>query len=117
MKIIIPVAYLHTFIHHRITLTFGNKWYANQDDEMCKQDCLEGPSSPTCGGSPRGSWDHLYDMPELCCAHKLSWVPSTTCMQKSLSQPVTGSLKWYVDWIMLKVSNVRGAFVAITSPL
>ena len=101
-----PLLTLQNIImYHRVTLTFTNKWYANQDDEICKQDCQEDPSSPTCGGNPNGSWDHLYDTPELCCTHKLSWVPSNTCVQKSLSQTVTGSRKWYVDWTMLKVSS------------
>ena len=89
---------------------YTNKWYVNQDEQICQQDCIEGAPSSTCGGHAE-SWNTLYDTPDLCCAHKLYWLPQTVCVQKSLMQSVTGSEKWYVDWVLQKVS-----FCTILSP-
>ena len=98
----------HSTAFFSFTVEFTNKWYVNQDEEVCQQDCLEESSSSTCGG-PVESWNTLYDTPELCCIYKLFWVPSTACVQKSLKQSVTGSNKWYVDWVQQKVSSVYPA--------
>ena len=78
----------------------------NQDEEVCQQDCLEDPSSPTCGGAVE-SWNSLYDTAEACCAYKLFWLSPSTCVQQSLLQEATGSEKWYVDWVLQKVSIIR----------
>ena len=49
------------------------------------------------------AWNGLYDSAEACCAYKLYWIPSATCVKQSMLQPVTGSKKWYVDWVLQKV--------------
>jgi hypothetical protein len=74
----------------------------NQEEQLCQQDCLEDSSAPTCGGAVE-AWNGLYDSAEACCAYKLYWIPSATCAKQSMLQPVTGSKKWYVDWVLQKV--------------
>ena len=91
---------------HRYTIEFSNKWYVDEDGEVCKQDCLEDASSSSCGG-PFEGWGHLFETPEACCVTKLSWVPTSTCVQMSLGQAVSGSRKWWVDWVNFKVSFLR----------
>ena len=93
----------HNTLFYRFTVEFSNKWYVNQDEQICQQDCPEEASSSTCGGQVQ-SWNTLYDTPDSCCAHKLYWIPQAACAQKSLLQSVTGSDKWYVDWVLQKVS-------------
>jgi len=103
---------LHTDLHFkaytlssyitRVTIKYTNKWYVNQEEQLCQQDCLEDPSAPTCGGAVE-AWNGLYDSAEACCAYKLYWIPSATCVKQSMLQPVTGSKKWYVDWVLQKV--------------
>lgn len=93
----------HNTAFYSFTVEFTNKWYVNQDQQICQQDCLEEASSSTCGGHVQ-SWNTLYDTPDLCCAHKLWWMPQTVCVQKSLLQSLTGSNAWYVDWVLQKVS-------------
>lgn len=83
---------------------YTNKWYVNQETQTCQQDCLQDPSSPTCGGAVE-TWNDLYDTAEACCAYKLHWLPSASCAQQSLLQTVNGSEKWYVDWVLQKVSQ------------
>lgn len=89
------------YIIYSVTIEYTNKWYVNQEEQICQQDCLEDPSSPTCGGAVE-SWNGLYGSVEACCTHKLYWVSPSTCVQQSALQSVTGTEKWYVDWILQK---------------
>jgi hypothetical protein len=84
-----------------VTIEYTNKWYVSQDEQICQQDCLEDPSAPTCGGAVE-AWNGLYDSVEACCAYKLYWIPSATCVHQSILKPVTGTKKWYVDWVLQK---------------
>jgi hypothetical protein len=84
-----------------VTIEYTKKWCVNQNEQICQQDCLEDPASPTCGGAVE-SWNRLHGTVEDCCAHKLYWLPSTACVQLSLVQDVAGSELWYVDWVLQK---------------
>jgi hypothetical protein len=98
------------FCLYSVTIPYTNKWYVNQDEQICQQDCLEDPASPACGGAV-DSWNGLHDTAEDCCARKLYWLPSNACVQKSRGQAVTGSNKWYVDWVLEKVSSCFNSFI------
>jgi hypothetical protein len=104
--------YLHfkptPFSSYSVTIEYTNKWYVNQDEQICQQDCLEDPSAPTCGGAVE-AWNGLYDSAEACCAYKLYWIPSATCVHQSMLKPVTGTKKWYVDWVLQKVRGCSNA--------
>ena len=81
------------------------KWYVNNKEEICQQDCPEGDGA-ACGGNAN-AWDTLYSTAASCCEEKLSWIAKTVCESESTKTTNAGSSLWFVDWTLDKVRRSR----------
>ena len=54
-----------------------HKWYANQPEDICQQDCPE-EDGGSCGGLAR-PWDTLYENLTACCVEEIFWIVSPAC--------------------------------------
>ena len=77
------------------TGVYTNKFYADQTNSVCRQDCDVGNGLP-CGGSPTDVSLSFYTSLELCCGTKIPWEP--TCVDKSRGTEPQGTGKYYVNW-------------------
>jgi len=75
----------------------SNKFYPDQGENVCKQDCAT-TSGGACAGAPTDLSIPLYDTAEACCKGSVGWVDSDSCQQISSSGSVAGTDKYHVDY-------------------
>merc|ERR1712194_287182 len=74
------------------------KFYPDQGEGVCKQDCPVADGM-WCGGSPSDLSIPIYDSPDACCSGSIGWADSNTCAQTALlTGGSAGTDKWYIDW-------------------
>mmetsp|Transcript_36069 Transcript_36069/g.64973 ORF Transcript_36069/g.64973 Transcript_36069/m.64973 type:complete len:964 (+) Transcript_36069:104-2995(+) len=90
------------------------KFYVNQRDKKCVQDCPTTGGGP-CGGPPKQSSAQLFADATECCKEKLSWLSLAKCLEATTGIPTApggagGSGEWYIDWGLSKcVKDCVGA--------
>lgn len=72
-----------------------SKFYADQQNRVCKQDCPEG-SGRLCAGSPTDFSEPLFTDVDTCCSTRLSWLSEHLCKQTPASE--AGSDEYYIKW-------------------
>jgi hypothetical protein len=84
---------------------FADKWYVDYDSMTCKNDCdASDPPSGVDADACKENEDRsvvYYDTATTCCAGKLAWIPSATCVTVSTTGAAatsTGTAKYYADY-------------------
>lgn len=70
------------------------KWYADETDKKCKQDCAVGGGSGCAGVITANSFTRMYDTVTACCSGGMAWINAAICEARS-----TGGYtnKYYAD--------------------
>lgn len=76
-------------------LTGTGKWYADDTDKKCKQDCVVGAGAGCAGIVTQNSWTTYSSTAAACCSADLTWMNSDLCVARSTGAAHTN--KYYAD--------------------